>query len=82
MDVHSLLAEIAQAHLLRWQSAHFQVGEMLAIGHKYQVTMGLKWAASVIIWTLSVSQDSAYPGNAATALLSYWGFSLQANSLR
>jgi len=41
MDIHSLLAEIAQAHLFRWHSAHSQVGEMLAIGHKYQVTVGL-----------------------------------------
>lgn len=48
-DIHSLLAEIAQAHLLRWHSAHSQVGEMLAIGHKCQVTMGLTCAASVII---------------------------------
>lgn len=42
MDIHSLLAEIAHAHLLRWHRAHSHVGVMLAIGHKYQVTVGLQ----------------------------------------
>lgn len=76
MDIDCLLAEIAHAHLLRWHCAQSQVGVMLAVGHKYQVTVSLQEQPVESSKQLP-SQDSLSPSNTSALPSFSLGFLLQ-----